>query len=141
MGTNTKDIAEALEETVKNDSEISENEDFKLGAGGAATTGYGMNKKNSNTKMSDMSSLEDKNNQKEILNLLSTLLSLDIHEKENLSEEEEQCKTVLFNRKIQSKLGIFGSNFLSNFINLQSCSSTSVRKYFLIIYRSERLAH
>jgi len=127
MGTKSKITSDSLEEAMKNDSEVSENEDFKLGAGGAATTGYGMNKKNANSKMRDMSSSEDRNNQKEILNLLSTLLFLDIHNKEDLSEEEQQCKDLLLDPEIQSKLGNFGSNFLSNFVNLQSCSSSSVR--------------
>jgi len=95
MGTNSKNTAEVLEGEKMTESEISENEDFKLGAGGVATTGYGMNKKNANAKMSGITNSEDKSNQKEILNLLSTLLSLDIHNKENLSEEEQKCKAVL----------------------------------------------
>lgn len=110
----------------KGDSEISENEDFKLGAGGAATTGYHMNKKNANAKMRDMVDSEAKSNEKQILNLLSTLLSLDIFKKKELTQEEQECKDVLFDREVQSKLGTFGSNYLSSFVNLQSCSSSNV---------------
>lgn len=119
-------ISKSLEDRMKADSEASENEDFKLGAGGAATTGYNMNKKNSNAKMRDMVDAERKKNEAQILNLLSTLLSMDIFKKQDLTPEETECKTVLMDKNVQSKLGIFGSNYLSNFVNLQSCSSSGV---------------
>ena len=119
-------IAGSFEDKIKNESEASENEDFKLGAGGTATTGYHMNKKNANAKIRDMMDTEAKNNEKQILNLLSTLLSLEILKKKDLTPEEQDWKDVLLDRDIQSKLGTFGSNYLSNFVNLQSCSSSSV---------------
>jgi len=137
MGDKTKDASDIFEEAMKAESEASDNEDLKLGSGGAATTGYNMNRKNANAKIRDLTNSENKNNLKEILDLLSTLLSIDI-KKDQLSEEESKCKAVLTDLTVQSNLGTFGSNFLSSFIGLQSCSSSNVSSIYLYdVYSQE----
>ena len=60
-------------------SDASDLEEFKIGSGGAATTSFHMQRKNSNVRMSDLAGSEDSVHQKEILNLLHTLLSVVPH--------------------------------------------------------------
>jgi len=54
-----------------------------IGSGGAATTSFHMTRKNSNVKLTDLIHDEDNLNQREILNLLHTLLSTKDKDEEN----------------------------------------------------------
>lgn len=59
------------------------------------------------------------------MNLISTILSIKIDKQQNLTEAENECKMILTNKDLQSQLGKLGSNFMTNFADLQSCGSLS----------------
>ena len=102
------------------DEEEEDLEEFKISSGGAATTSFHMARKNSNAKITDLTNSQESVNQREIMNLLSTILSIKIDKQQNLTEAETECKKILTDKALQSQLGRLGSNFMTNFADLQS---------------------
>lgn len=94
MSSKTKSSSERLNDPYHSDNnEVSDHEEFKIGSGGAATTSFHMTRKNSNAKITDLTNSEDTSNQREIMNLLHTLLSINIEkEDKDLSPDELECK-------------------------------------------------
>jgi hypothetical protein len=106
-------------ETIKDD-EVEDLEEFKISSGGAATTSFHMARKNSNAKITDLTNSQESVNQREIMNLLSTILSIKIHKEQDLTEAESECKNILTDKALQLQLGKLGSNFMTNFAGLQN---------------------
>ena len=102
MGSNTKATTAKLDKAFHNEgSEPSDLEEFKIGSGGAATTSFHMTRKNSNAKISDITDSEDSINQREILNLLHTLLSIDVSKEDtDCTPEQLDCKKVLTGKNL-----------------------------------------
>jgi hypothetical protein len=111
-------------ETIKDD-EVEDLEEFKISSGGAATTSFHMARKNSNAKITDLTNSQESVNQREIMNLLSTILSIKIHKEQDLTKAESECKNILTDKALQLQLGKLGSNFMTNFAGLQNWSSLS----------------
>lgn len=101
-----------------------------IGSGGAATTSFHMTRKNSNAKITDLANTEDTVNQREILNLLHTLLSINVSGDESqLTQEELDCRAVLTDKHVQLQLGKFGSFFMTKFVNVQSSVAMQVSHF------------
>lgn len=106
-------------DTAENE-EADDLEEFKISSGGAATTSFHMARKNSNAKITDLTNSQESVNQREIMNLISTILSIKIDKQQDLTEAESECKMILTNKALQLQLGKLGSNFMTNFADLQS---------------------
>lgn len=89
-----------------------------------------MTRKNSNAKITDLANTEDTVNQREILNLLHTLLSINVSGDESqLTQEELDCRAVLTDKHVQLQLGKFGSFFMTKFVNVQSSVAMQVSHF------------
>lgn len=115
---------------------------IKIGSGGAATTSYNMARKGSNANISELTNPEESSSQREIFNLLYSLLSISIQgEPGNQTEEVLECKAVLTDKEVQVQLGKLGSIYLAKFSisNLDSEFGYSNMKKYKIIEILEKI--
>lgn len=121
---------DGLEKAFHNDSESSDLEEFKigisqqvllrLGSGGAATTSFHMARKNSNAKISDLINSENTQNHREILNMLTHLLSINVGKDESLlTPNEIEIKQIFADQNNQMQLGKICFAFISKFSNTE----------------------
>jgi len=78
---------------------------WNIGSGGAATTSYHMARKNSNAKIVDLTNPEETDSQREIFNLLYILLSIDLKNEGEQSQDVIEWKNVLMDKTVQMHLG------------------------------------
>jgi hypothetical protein len=130
---------ESLDKAFHHDSESSDLEEFKigipqpglfrLGSGGAATTSFHMARKNSNAKISDLINSENTQNHREILNVLTHLLSINVYKEESLlTQSEMEIKKIFADENNQLQLGKICFTFINKFANTEDSIQGKVRR-------------